>query len=241
MPRVHRSKIRYCYKLDANEGNLRSVVTGPSLICVLTNWGTNGFKVYLSILFDHEPVPDRRNATPLNGQLRESLGSPADARGAGAIEDNESSLESNITENVDANAGAGLQTTEASGAAISDGTVVHVGGRNSNASRANTEGEGGEGSRAGEDVATVGRAAGRSRDLGVVGSDDGGGEVEKGGAGIGDTRDAGGGEGVGADLVSGRGEHPVLGLSDSGVGDGASVLGRVNGTESVGTSCPPKD
>jgi len=60
-----------------------------------------------------------------------------------------------------------------------------------------------------EDVATLRLVVGRALDLFVVGSDDGGGEVEQGGAGIGDgVADAARGAVGGADAVASRGELP---------------------------------
>lgn len=125
----------------------------------------------------------------------QSLGCPANGGRRGAIEDNKRSLESNIAEDVDADARAGLQAAEAGRAARRDRAVVHVGAGDGDSGRADAEGEAGQRAAAWEDVTTVGVAVGRAADLGVVGSDDGGGKVEQGGTGIGDSGDARRGEG----------------------------------------------
>ena len=68
----------------------------------------------------------------------------------------------------------------------------------------------------------------------IVDGDDLGGEVEEGGAGVGDAGDGGGGEG-GADAGTGRGECPVAwGGVHGGGGDRGGVFGGVDVVEVVG-------
>lgn len=101
-------------------------------------------------------------------------------------------LEGNVAEDVDADARAGLQSAEAGGAAIGDGSVVDEGSRNGDARRADAESEGGEGGGAGVDVTAIGVAVGGAGDLGVVCLHNGGGEVQEGGTGVSNASDAGG-------------------------------------------------
>lgn len=81
-------------------------------------------------------------------------------------------------------------------------------------------------------------AAGKgcTRDLGVVGSDNGLGKVKKGGAGVSNGGVRGGDCGTGSYSVTAGGELPeTVGSVDIDVGDGTSVLGLVNVTEVVAT------
>ena len=79
--------------------------------------------------------------------------------------------------------------------------------------------------RAREDVSAVGRAVGSAGDLCVVGFDDGGGQVQEGGARVGDAVDGRLGLAAGADRVPGEAElPPPLAGVDVGVGDAARVL-----------------
>ena len=75
---------------------------------------------------------------------------------------------------------------------------------------------------------------GGSRDLGVVCGDDGVGEEEERGAGVGDGLEGRGYGAAGADGVAGGGEAPEsLAVVDGGVGDVAGVFGTVNVAEVV--------
>lgn len=166
------------------------------------------------------------------------LGGETQARGGGrSIKDNKGSLEGNITKDVDTDTRAALETTEAAGGAGGDGTKVEVVTGDNDAGGADTKSEVGQGPAAGEDVAAGRGAVGGARDLGPVGADDGGGEVEQGGAGVGDAVQGGGLEGAGADGVAGRGELPeALAGGDGGVGDGTGIGGGIDETKVVCTS-----
>ncbi len=156
----------------------------------------------------HPPRPDT-GYPALSIDRLEALRSPAEAGAGAAVEDDKGSLERNITEDVDADGAAVLETTEAGRAAFRDRAVVDVGSGDGDARTADAEGKAGEGARAGEDVTAIRVAVGRSGDLLVVGLDDAEGEVEQGGAGIGDARDAAGGERAAANRVAARGPGPV--------------------------------
>ena len=162
----------------------------------------------LSRLAVHSPRPATGYPALSIGRL-EALRSPAEAGGGAAVEDDESSLERNIAEDVDADGAAVLETTEAGRAALGDRAVVDVRSGDGDARAADAESEAGEGARAGEDIAAISIAVGRTGNLLVVGLDDAEGEVEQGGAGIGNARDAAGGERAAANRVAGRGPGPV--------------------------------
>lgn len=167
----------------------------------------------------------------------QGLGSPAQAGGVGAVENDKGSLEGNITEDVDANVRAVLQTAEASGAARGDGGVVDVAAGDGNSGAADTEHEVWESCAALEHPAAVGGAVGSAADGGVVGLNNSSAKVQQGGAGISNTDNAGGLESSGTNSVAGRGELPVAGVGvDVDIGQGASVLGAVNDTKVVATS-----
>lgn len=149
--------------------------------------------------------------------------------GAGTVEDNVLALQEDVAEDVEANAVARLDTTEASGATGLDGRVVDVLSRDALLDAVEDEGEVGEGGRAGEDVAAVGGAVGGTRDLGVVGLYDRVREVEKGGTGVGDAVDGRGDGGAAADGVAAEAElPPALRGVDVGVGERTGVLGTVD-------------
>jgi len=104
----------------------------------------------------------------------------------------------------------------------------------------NRKGERWEVRRAGEGETTTGAACGGSgaRDLAVVGGDDGRGEVDEGGARVGDAVDGRGGEIVIPNGVARRREGPVARIRvDGRVGDGAGVFGGVDETEVVSSLC----
>jgi len=147
-------------------------------------------------------------------------------------EDNKLALEEDVTEDGDAGAGAGLDTTVALGG--SDLSVVDVAAGDSELLATNDGGEAGESGRAGEDVTTLAVGVLGSGDLGVVGVDDVVGEEHEGGAGVSNGRVGAGNGGTAADGVTSGGELPEAVLSvDVDVGDGTGVLGGVNVAEVV--------
>lgn len=204
-----------------------------------------------------------RGGEPENSRLADTLGEAQLGR-AGALEDDELGLEEDVAVDGEADAGVGLDAAEAgylchiTSASLSfpvrpkrggggrsrsggltrragrDGRVVHEGARDDGAVGADAERDAGQGRGAGEDVAAVGGAVAGVEDLAVVGGDDGGGEVEEGGAGVGDGVDGAGGEGAGADGVAvGRELPEAVGGVDGHVGDAAGVLGAVDVAEVV--------
>ena len=139
--------------------------------------------------------------------------------------DHKLALQEDIPENTEANPIITLNPTEACSTPITDGGVVHVITRYDGAIPFDCKSDGGQSSRAGEDIAAVGLGVGRSLDLGVVCGDDGVREEEEGGAGVGDSGDGRGYGVAGADGVAGGGEAPEsLAVVDSGVGDVAGVF-----------------
>ena len=151
------------------------------------------------------------------------------------IEDSVDALEEDVTEDGEANTSVSLDTAEAGRAGGVGGSVVDVRARDDEELATDVDVEGREGGGAGEDVATVSAAALGAGDLGVVGTDSGGGEVEEAGAGVGDrvTDRASSGGGC-ADAVAASSELPeAVGCGDRDVGDGASVLGAVDVAEVV--------
>ncbi|KAI6755704.1 hypothetical protein HG531_004810 [Fusarium graminearum] len=105
------------------------------------------------------------------------------------VKDNKSSLESNITKDVDTNILTGLDTTEAGGRSVLDRSVVDVRTGDGNGHTTNSKAEVGQRSGAAEDVTAVRRAVASTANLGVVGRVDGGREKKEGGTGIGNTSD----------------------------------------------------
>lgn len=165
---------------------------------------------------------------PLRG-----LASPAEA-GSSAVKDDVGGLERDVAEDVDADAGAGLDAAEAGAAAV--GGVVDVGAGDDDAGGADAEGEVGQGRAAGEHVAAGRVVVLGPRDLRPVGADDGAGEVQKGCAGVGDAVDAARLEGAAAHGVAGRAKLPeTLARAHCRVCDGAGVLGGVDEAKVIGT------
>lgn len=204
-----------------------------------------------------------RGGEPENSGLVDTLREPQLGR-AGALEDDELGLEEDVAVDGEADAGVGLDPAEAGYFVTSrqhlsliprcdprgggfrsrsggltrragrNGRVVHEGARDDGAVGADAERDAGQGRGAGEDVAAVGGAVAGVGDLAVVGGDDVGGEVEEGGAGVGDGVDGGAGEGAGADGVAvGRELPEAVGGVDGHVSDAAGVLGAVDVAEVV--------
>lgn len=106
--------------------------------------------------------------------------------------------------------------------------VVDVRARNSVQLAADDERERRQCGGAGKDVAAVCCAVGGTGHSGVVGADNGAGQIEQRGAGVGDAVDAGGGSGA-ADGVAAGGEFPeAAGGADCGVVKGAGVCGCID-------------
>lgn len=165
--------------------------------------------------------------------LRES-----EAGGAGRnIVDNVLALEEDVTEDVEANAIVGLNSTEACAGARGERSVVDELARHGLGDAADGDGEVGQSSGAREHVATLCVVDLGTGDLGVVRLCDRGVDVDQGCAGVDDTGDATLDGCCGTDAVSGGGETPeTLARIHVDVGDGAGVLCAVDETKVVGTS-----
>ena len=175
--------------------------------------------------------PMLRRAYPLCG-----LGGETDTRCAlGLVENNELTLEENVTEDGDANTVAGLDATEAIRSTSS--CVVDVFTGNNGLVRTDTEGEVRESGRAGENVSTLTFVIFGSFDSLVVCGDGVIGYKKEGGSGVSDGVKAGGLEWSTADAVTWTCELPeTFGIIYIGVGDRASVLAVVDSTKVIGTS-----
>jgi hypothetical protein len=103
------------------------------------------------------------------------------------LEDDVLALKEDVTENAEADALVGLDTTEAS--AVADRSVVDELAGNGLLDTADGDGEVRQSSGAREDVTTLGRRVGRSANLGVVGADNSGVGVDESCASVDDTRD----------------------------------------------------
>lgn len=98
---------------------------------------------------------------------------------------------------------------------------------------------------AGKDIAAVGARVESAGDGLVVGVGDGRGQIQEGGAGVGDALDGLGDPGLGSHGVARGGPEPVAGVTDAsaggsgdfGVGEVAGVLGGVDEAEVVGSFC----
>jgi hypothetical protein len=147
-------------------------------------------------------------------------------------EDNKLALEENVTEDGDAGARAGLDTSVALRAG--DLGVVDVAAGDGELLATNDSRETGESGRAREDVTTLAVRVLGTRDLCVVGVDNVVGKEHKGGAGVSNSRVGAGDGGAATDSVAGGGELPEAACGvDVDIGDGTSVLRAVNVTEVV--------
>ena len=175
-------------------------------------------------------------SSPLPITHLRSLGRKAKLWRRSAAEHDELALEEDVTVDREPDARITLDTTKALRARRVGRRVVDVAAGHDGAVGADAERDAGQRGAAGKDVTTVRRRVGGAGHLAVVGGDDGGGEVEERGAGVGDGVDAAAGEGAGADGVSVAGEFPeaVAGV-DVYVGDGAGVLGGVDEAKVVGS------
>ena len=129
-----------------------------------------------------------------------------------------------------------MDTAEARSARVVDRCVADIASRDNGPVGANAEGDTGKCGAARENVTTLLLRVLGTRNLAVVGSDDGGGEVEERGASVGDGVDAAARKGTRADGITVAGEFPeaVAGL-DIDVGDRAGVFGCVDEAKVVGT------
>lgn len=108
------------------------------------------------------------------------------SRARRTVKDDKLALEEDITKDREADAGVGLDTAEAGSSRSVNRSVIDVATWHDGLVSANTEGDAGENGAASIGVTTLSGVERGARDLGVVGLDDGGGEVEEGGSGIGD-------------------------------------------------------
>lgn len=166
-----------------------------------------------------------------------SLLRETEARAAGGnVVDNVLALEEDVAEDVEPDARVVLDTAEAGAGAGGDGGVVDVLARHGLSDTADGDGEGGQGSTAREDVATLGVVVLSAADLGVVSLDDGRVNVDQSCASVDDGVNLIADGGARADLVAGGSEAPeTLAVVDGNVGDGTSVLGGVDEAEVIGT------
>lgn len=167
---------------------------------------------------------------------RQSLGGETQCGSGSTVKDNISGLQSDVAVDVDTDAGAGLETTVTSGGTIFDRGIVEVGTGNDDANGAHNVGEGRQSGSAWEDVTTVGVGVGGAGDLGVVVLDNGGGQQEKGCAGISNTANGGLVRGCANQVARGTELPEALRGGHRGVGNGASVLGGVGVAEVISTS-----
>lgn len=116
--------------------------------------------------------------------------------------------------------------------------VVHVVTRNSNNSILDTEREVGKGSVTVKNVTTVDQGPGGARDTGVVGRNNGGGQVDEGGTGISNADNGLVDKLIGSNTVAGGSELPVTGqLGHGSVGEVAGVSGAVDPANVVRAGC----
>lgn len=118
-----------------------------------------------------------------------------------AVEDDESSLESNVTENVQSNAAGALQTTEG-GSGVDVGVVENLAG-DGDVALANTESQVMQDSDLGEDETALVLVIAGTANTTVVGVDNAVREEGKSGAGVSNTVNGAGGDGgaVGGEAV----------------------------------------
>lgn len=168
--------------------------------------------------------------------LHEGLGRKAQLGVGVSIEDDELALEEDVPEDVDADAGVGLDAAEAGRAARVGGGVVDVRARDGGVIAADGEGDGREGGATRVGVAALGLVVLGAGDAAVVGSDDGVVEEEQGGAGVGDGVADGAAGGAAVDAVAVGCEAPEAAAAvDGDVGDCAGVGGVVDAAEAVGS------
>lgn len=170
--------------------------------------------------------------------MRLLLSKAESRRAGGLVEDNEHTLEEDVAQNSEANAGVGLDATEARSSSRVDGSVVDVAAWDREGLAANGDMEVGKAGRAAEDVATLLAVVRCAGDLLVVCGDGGSRQVHESGASVGDgVTDAAGGGVAGTHRVATCGEFPeAVGGGHRDVGNGASVLRAVNVAEVVAAS-----
>lgn len=168
--------------------------------------------------------------------LHQGLGRKAQLWASAAVEDNELALEEDISKDVDADAGVGLDAAEAGRAARVGGGVVDVRARDGGRVAADGEGDGWESGAAGVGVATLGLVVLGAGDATVVGGDDAVVEQEKGGPGVGNSVADGAAGGAAVDAVAVGCETPEAAAAvDGHVGDIAGVGRVINAAEAVGS------
>lgn len=155
------------------------------------------------------------------GLLRES----EPGRAGRHVVHNVLALDEDVAEDAEADAGVGLHATEAGVGAVGGGCVVDVLSGNDLLDAADGDAEVRQGGAAWESVAALAVVEHGSRDLGVVGLCDGGGDVHQSCAGVDNASNAAAGGGGSADGVSGSSEAPeTLAVINIDVGDGTGVL-----------------
>ena len=143
------------------------------------------------------------------------------------LEHDELGLEEGVAVDGEPDARVALDAAEAG--AAGDGGVLDVGSGHDGLVAADAQGDAGEGGRARVGVAALGAVVFGARDLGVVGTHDGAGQVEQRGAGVGDGVDGAGDEGAAADRIAVSAELPeAVGGFHADIGDGPSILAAVN-------------
>ena len=165
------------------------------------------------------------------------LGRKPQPRARRTIKDDKLALKEDVSEDREADTGVRLDTTKASRSGGVNGGIVDIAARHDSLVGSNTQRNARQLSAASISVTALCGVHGRTGHFGVVGLDDGVGEVEQGRSGIGNRIDAEGLEArVAADAVAVGCEFPeALAGVDGYVGDGAVVLRGVDLAEAVGT------
>ena len=165
---------------------------------------------------------------------RQRFGRESQPRACRTIEHHKLALEEDVPIDGKPNTGIRLDTTEASRSGCVNGSIVDVVARHDSLVRSDTESDAGKRGAASVGVSALGSVERGAFDLGVVSFDDGIGEVEESGSGVGDGVNVGGHKAGIANLVAVSGEFPeAVGGRDGHVGDGTVVLGGVDFAEAV--------
>ena len=160
-----------------------------------------------------------------------ALSCEAESRGAATvIKDGVDSLQEDVTEDVEANASVGLNSTEAAGSRVVDRRVVDICAWNGKSLTTDRNIEIWQTGLAVEDVSTLRLIDLRTRNLAVVRRCYIGWEVKQGSASVCDGgSDATGGGIAGTGRIASRCEAPeTLRAVDWNISDGTSVLGSVD-------------
>lgn len=168
--------------------------------------------------------------------LDQGFGCKAQLWAGVSVEDDELALEEDVTEDVDADAGVGLNAAEAGRAARVGWGVVDVRARDRGCVAADGEGNGRKGGAARVSVAALGLVVLGAVDTAVVGGDDSVVEEEKASSGVGDGVGDGASGCASINAVAiGREAPETSAVVDGDVGDLAGVGRVVDAAEAVGS------